>query len=298
MAVENNQFARVKQVAVIGTGLLGGSIGLGLKAAGFNGKVIGIGRTPATLERAKAHGCVDEVSTSINAVAGCQLVVLASPVATFEDWFAKLLPECKAGFVITDVGSTKDEVCGAAARKLGGHVKQFVGSHPMAGSEHTGPEHAYAELFRGKPCILTPLGESGGDAVALVSQFWAKLGMRVVTMKPRDHDWTVARISHLPHAAATALVLLAARDGGMEVASTGFRDTTRVASGDATIWRDIFMSNRPAVVATINAYIEELSALRDVIDKGDDKKLFETLTAARDARDAWLAKTGIAGAKA
>lgn len=294
MEDRDSQFnQQVRQVAIIGTGLLGGSIGLGLKAAGFKGRILGLGRRMETLERAQQRGCVDEISTSlVPGLRQSQLVILASPVATFEEWFTRLVPECHPKIVITDVGSTKSDVCAAAGRRLMGYAKRFVGAHPMAGSERHGPEHATADLFQGKPCVLTPLGDTDPDAMTIVEVLWSKLGMRLVRMLPRDHDWSAARISHLPHALAVALVRYVGGSGGMEIASTGFRDTTRVASGDPRVWLDIFSTNRAAVVEAIDQYTQELVNLRNLLEKGDDKRLLETLAQAQGTRDAWLKGLG------
>jgi prephenate dehydrogenase len=274
---------------------LGGSIGLGLRQAGFTGKIVGLGRRAESLALAKSLGCVDEIATDIaTALRESQLVVLCSPVATFDGWFSRIAPECHPGMVITDVGSTKAEVCRQAAMHLGPCARRFVGSHPMAGGELGGAGHATADLFRGKPCILTPSGDADPAALAVVEALWMKLGMHLTKMTPHDHDWAVARISHLPHVVAAALMRLASGAGGLEIASSGFRDTTRVASGDPEIWRDIFATNRAAILEALDAYRRELGTFRDIIALGDGQKLMAALTDAQRARDAWL-KTQSAG---
>jgi prephenate dehydrogenase len=283
---------RVSQVAIVGTGLLGGSIGLALKASGFRGKIVGIGRKPEKLRRAVELGCIDEGATSgVPAVRQSQLVILATPVSSFDDWFSLLVAECHPGIVITDVGSTKGVICRAADRKLVLYKNRFVGSHPMAGSERKGPENAKADLFRGRPCIITPQEHTAPDAVDVVEGLWAQLGMRTIRMTPEEHDAAVARISHLPHAVAGVLVMVAERLGGLEVASTGFRDTTRVASGDSQIWLDIFSSNREAVMAAIDAFSEELAGFREALEQGNDVRLLQLLNAAKQSRDAWLRRS-------
>jgi prephenate dehydrogenase len=161
----------------------------------------------------------------------------------------------------------------------------------MAGSERKGPENAKADLFRGRPCIITPQQHTAPDAVDVVEGLWAQLGMRTIRMTPEEHDAAVARISHLPHAVAGMLVMVAERLGGLEVASTGFRDTTRVASGDSQIWLDIFSSNREAVMAAIDAFNDELAGFRAALEQGNDVRLLQLLNAAKQSRDAWLRRS-------
>ncbi|MCC7191937.1 MAG: prephenate dehydrogenase/arogenate dehydrogenase family protein [Phycisphaeraceae bacterium] len=297
MDQREEQFGSIRQVAIIGVGLLGGSIGLGLKQAGFSGTILGLGRRIETLEKARQRGCVDDITADINrAVSDSQLIILCSPVATFGDWMDKIAAAIHPNLVITDVGSTKQVVCREAALRLARHASRFVGSHPMAGGERGGPEHATANLFQHRPCVITPVADTNPDALETVRQLWSRLGMRLITMSPADHDWTVARISHLPHAAAVALVAIASRQGGMQAASTGFGDTTRVASGDPEIWRDIFATNREAIVKAIDAYQLELGRLRDWIATGNDRDLLTALVEAKHARDQWLKTHGSAQA--
>jgi prephenate dehydrogenase len=161
----------------------------------------------------------------------------------------------------------------------------------MAGSERKGPENAKADLFRGRPCIITPQAHTAADAVEVVEGLWTQLGMRTIRMTPDEHDAAVARISHLPHAVAGMLVMVAERFGGLEVASSGFRDTTRVASGDPAIWLDIFSSNRQAVMAAIDALGEELAGFREALAQGNDVRLLQLLNAAKQSRDAWLRRS-------
>lgn len=292
MASRDTPLPDVAQIAIVGTGLIGGSIGLGLKAAGYEGRIVGIGRKAAKLRRAKELGCIDQGATSaIPTLRKSQLVILATPISSFEDWFSLLVAECHHRMVITDVGSTKQQICDAADKKLGMYRHRFVGSHPMAGSERKGPENAKADLFRGRPCILTPVKDTSVESLKTVEQLWTTLGMRIVKMTPREHDEAVARISHLPHAVAGTLVMLAERLGGTEVASTGFRDTTRVASGDPHLWLDIFTSNREAVVAAIDEFSAELAVFRNALAKKKDVRVLQLLNAAKQGRDAWLRRS-------
>lgn len=286
--------AQVDQVTVIGTGLLGASIGLCLRESGYTGRIVGVGRRQETLDIAKQLGAIDQGSLSIHEAEsldrkGANLVVLATPLGSFVGHFAELAT-CKptGETVITDVGSTKTVVCQHAMQHL--HAPQrFVGSHPMAGSEAHGPTHARADLFRGGLCIVTPSGTNSDDAaIAIVVDFWQTLGMRIADKSPEEHDRLVAMISHLPHALASLMVDLADERKALSVAATGFRDTTRVASGDPQVWTDIFTTNREAVLEAIDLLGGKLADLRNVIAEGDVEQVFDWLGRAKDARDRWV----------
>ncbi len=285
-------------VIIVGVGLLGGSIGLGLRAAGYAGRRIGIARTQATLDTARQRGCVDETATDLADVLrrmderAAPLVVLATPLGRFADLLATLAADSHGNLVVTDVGSTKARVC-QDARRLLPRPGWFVGSHPMAGSEKQGPAHAAADLFRGRPCILTPADDAQPRAMEVVTWLWRTLGMRLLTMEPAEHDRQVAAISHLPHAAAVALVQLAVETGALEVASTGFRDTTRIAAGDVQVWADIFECNREAVADALGRYGELLDHLRAVVAHGSREDLVSLLGDVRTARSDWARQAGL-----
>ena len=277
-----------ERITIIGTGLLGGSIGLGLRAAGFDGRIIGVGRRDSTINHAIELNCIDEGTTCIaDGVANSDMILLATPIGVFESLLGELAECDLKNATITDVGSTKAQVCETAARLLDGKAP-FVGSHPMAGSEQHGPEHAQADLFRDATCIVTPTDDTNTDALSRVESLWASLGMRVLSMTPTEHDQVAARVSHLPHAVAVLLMQLADRLGGLDIAATGLRDTTRVASGDARVWLDIFSSNRTAVVNSIDNFTEELAELRRLLTDNDDTKLSQLLTHAKTVRDGWV----------
>lgn len=316
MPHDGNAWRRVTRVTVIGAGLLGGSIGLGLRAAGFRGEIVGVGRRQASLDEAEKRGCIDRgvmevgeafattgagksnrpasgkgsaATSNDETDARVHLVILATPLGTFESLFAQLAPLVDQRVVVTDVGSTKQQVCDWAKAKLGDRARRFVGAHPMAGSELHGPAHAQAELFRDRLCILTPAGTgSDDDALAVVRGLWETLGMTITEKTPGDHDQLVAAISHLPHAVAVLLVQLADRAKAISVGSTGFRDTTRVASGDPRVWTDIFTTNREAVLASLDEFADALAAFRAVVDEGDAERMHKLLEEAKAARDTWL----------
>ncbi len=290
----------VKQVTVIGTGLLGASLALALRAQGFTGRIVGVGRRHEVLDQARGLGCFDGLTISTaEALAGARelpgggkhLAVLAAPLGHFGEIFAKLAPHDDPCLVVTDVGSTKSSVC-RQANELLPDPARFVGSHPMAGSEQQGPMAADAGLFRGKPCVLTPQGHTDPDALDLVSAMWERVGMRMVVMDPQQHDRNVALISHLPHAVAALLVKVAMVDGdtAIQVASTGFADTTRIAAGDPDIWLDIFQTNREAVIESVKLLERELERFRKVLARSDHGALLRLLTGAKEVRDDWEAR--------
>ena len=279
---------QVRQIAIVGTGLIGASLGLALRGINYPGRIIGVGRRQSTVDRALALGCMDDGSTELGkTVVESQLVVLATPFQTTTGLLEHLAPCDHPDLVITDVGSTKQHICSAAERTLP-EPGRFVGSHPMAGSEKQGPEHAQARLFDAKPCVITPLEHSTEEALTRVRALWTMLGMHLIEMSPVEHDRKTACISHLPHALACQLVALAAKKQALGVASTGFRDITRVASGDPELWQQIFTSNRQEVVAALDAFLEELKAFRAKLASNDDERLLEQLRFSKQERDEWI----------
>lgn len=290
MSATHTPWNQVRRVAIIGTGLLGGSIGLAVKAAGFYGRVLGIGRTPETLEIARKRGCVDAVSRDIaDAVDRDTLIVIATPVRTILSVLDRIAAAGAKGAIITDAGSTKTVICDHAARVLAEPGK-FIGAHPMAGGEMQGPAHAKADLFNGRPCIVTPANDAEPGALVLVESFWRSLGMKMTRATAPEHDRMVANVSHLPHALASALVSFASRGGDMSIASTGFRDVSRLASSDPQLWTEIFGTNRRNVCESIDAFIAELKRYKALIgDEKQDTALRDALAASRSVRDRWLA---------
>jgi len=274
-------------IAIIGPGLLGGSLGLALKTHGFKGRVIGVARKQATLETARDRGCIDEAVTDLTAaVTEADLVVLATPVQSACRLLQRMADAVNPAAVITDVGSTKQSICDTAARKLA-NGSRFVGSHPMAGAETSGPAAARADLYRGKPVIITPTDGTDAEAAAAVKSLWQTLGMRVHRMTPAEHDRAVAAISHLPHIVSAMLMLNAKRSGSLDVASTGLADMTRLAGGDVEMWTEILADNRQAILDQLKTWQEATTAFGDLLAGGDVEKLAAWLVAARDARQNW-----------
>jgi len=282
--------SKLDGIAIVGVGLLGGSIGLALQARGFRGTRIGIGRRTSSLDRALACEAVDEVTLDPAAgVAKAQLVVLCPPIGKFELLLQQIAPGLKPGTYVTDVASTKAEVVRLARKILPRSVK-FVGSHPMAGSEKIGVEFARADLFEDALCMVTPTPATAAATVCDVRQFWEILGCRTLILSPQRHDKLLARVSHMPHAVATALVRLAMGDQAIELAGPGFADTTRIASGDPGLWTDVFRTNSKAMVQAVDKLIAELLRFRKQLESGNDKAVQDWLTSSKDARDQWIAK--------
>lgn len=283
----------VKQLAIIGTGLLGASVGLGLKQAGVCCRIVGIGRSQATLDRAAAVGSIDAGSTDLaQTIRDSQLVIIAVPLSGFESVFRELAPCQHDELVITDVGSTKVSVQAAADRWLA-NPAMFVGSHPMAGSEQQGPDAADGNLFQGKPCILTPLPTTDPRALRTAEALWTTLGMSLLQMTPEQHDQQVAVTSHLPHAAAVLLIQTAAALGGWDVASTGFRDTTRLAASNPPMRADIMLANREALTKALGEYRDQLDQLTALLEAGDAAAIVKLLEAAKATRADWLTQANL-----
>jgi len=272
---------------IIGTGLLGGSLGLAMKAAGYQGRVLGLNRRDETSRAALAVGAIDDAVEGYKQAVEADLVVVGVPLSAFAGVFEQLARNLKPTAVITDLGSTKMSVQQAAEAKLSNPAR-FVGSHPMAGSEKQGPEAAYAELFDGKPCIVAPSEKSGVDAIAAVESLWQTLKMNVIRMTPNAHDQHVAATSHLPHAVAVMLVNVVAELTGYETASTGFRDTTRLAASNPSMRLDIMLANREALSETIDAAVGRLNTLKKLLDESDGDAIHAMLQDAQKKRANWL----------
>jgi prephenate dehydrogenase len=286
---------RIATLVVIGVGLIGGSYALALKAAGRVGRVVGIGRGRANLDAALELGIVDR-AVALDAhwtreLAGADLVLLATPVAQFPGLFAALAESLPAHAIITDAGSTKQNVIAAARASLRGALPRFVPGHPIAGTEHTGARAAFATLYRDRNVVLTPVAETDRSALATVAGLWSACGARVRELDPAIHDRIFAAVSHLPHLLAFALVdLLAARPDADELfryAASGFRDFTRIAAGSPEMWRDISVENREALLAEVNAFRGQLDRIAAMVDSGNGDALQSVFTRAAAARRAW-----------
>lgn len=268
----------------MGVGLLGGSVGLAVKAADASVKVVGVGRRRSSLNRATQAGAIDEATLdTAKGVAGSDLVVLATPLGAYERHLAAMPGALSPQAVVTDVGSTKTIAVGVAESILG-LGGPFVGSHPMAGGERRGVEFARADLFVKATCIVTPSRHTPPRHIRRIERFWAMLGAVTLRMSPARHDRAVGRVSHLPHVLA-ALIVIGQKDADLNLAGAGFLDTTRIASGDPGMWREILLANRRAVLDAIDAADEHLTHLRDLIELGDGPGIERFLAAAKRRRD-------------
>jgi prephenate dehydrogenase len=276
--------ARFERLAVLGVGLLGGSLAAAARERGLAGRVVGWGRRPAALAEARRRHLVDETASLEEAVRGADFVVLATPVLAMEGVLRAAAPALAPGTLVTDVGSVKAPL----AETLPGVVPpgvDYVGSHPMAGSHLRGAAHARADLFEGAACAITPTSDARPEAVARLEAFWRGVGARVVRRDPAAHDRDVAWTSHLPHALAFAFAraLGDAPGEAAELAGSGFRDFTRIAHSDAELWSEILCANRKALAGPLQRASERLSELLRVLEAGDAEALERWLAAARES---------------
>jgi cyclohexadieny/prephenate dehydrogenase len=279
-----------QRVALIGAGLIGSSLSHAMRRKKLAGWITACARSEATRAAAKRLALADEVfESAAEAVRGADLVVLCTPVGTFASLAEEIAPHLKLGAILTDAGSVKT----AVVRDVRPHVPEgvhFVPGHPIAGTEHSGPESGFAELFDGRWCILTPLPESTEPAVEKLKAFWEACGSQVEIMTPEHHDLVLAVTSHVPHLIAYNIVGTVSdleRVTEKEVikfSASGFRDFTRIAASDPTMWRDIFMNNKEAVLEILGRFTEDLAALQRAIRWGDGDTLFELFTKTRAIR--------------
>ncbi len=278
------------RVALIGIGLIGSSLARVLRRDSPDTVIVACARRAETLEAVRRLGIADETTDDpAAAVAGADLVVLATPLSAYAEIGRRIAPALREGAIVTDVGSVK----GAAIRDLLPLMPfhaHFVPGHPVAGTEHSGPDSGFAELFRDRWCILTPLPQTSPEAVAKVTALWEGAGMRVVTMAADHHDKVLAVTSHLPHLIAYTIVGTAT-DLGHDLQSEvvafsagGFRDFTRIAASDPVMWRDIFLSNREAVLELLQRFSEDLTALQRAIRRGEGDTLEQRFAQTRAIR--------------
>jgi len=282
---------QIGTLAIYGVGLLGGSLGLAVKAQAMARRVVGIGRSPERLAEAVERGAIDEATTRLEEGCGeADWVVLASTVSHIVELLPRVAAACPPAAIVTDVGSTKATIVRQAERCFPREGPFFVGSHPMAGSERSGVAHAAADLFEKACCIVTPTRETSGEAAGKVEEFWKALGARVVRLDPTQHDRVVSAVSHLPHMTAVGLLLVAAQLGeDAELLATlignGFRDSTRVAAGPPEVWRDICLENRRPIADHLERLAEDLLAAAQEIRDGQGERLLERLRRAREFRN-------------
>jgi cyclohexadieny/prephenate dehydrogenase len=277
-------------VAIIGLGLIGSSVARGVKARGLARKVKGYDLSPEVRARAAALGFCDEIADAAgDAVAGAGLILIAVPVGATAQAVAAIAPHLEEGAIVTEVGSVKAAVIRQVVPQLPPGVA-FVPGHPIAGTEHSGPNAGFAELFEGRWCILTPCEVSTEAAVEMVANLWRALGSQVETMAPEHHDIVLAITSHIPHLIAFNIVGTAAdveevtQSEVIKFSAGGFRDFTRIASSDPVMWRDVFLNNKEAVLEMLGRFSEDLAALQRMIRWDDGEALLELFTRTRAIR--------------
>ena len=280
------------KIVIFGTGLIGGSFALALKAAGAVEEVVGFGRTPSTLRIAQQLGVIDRAGINpAHEIPDADIVLVATPVAQMPEIFARIAPYLGPNTLVTDGGSTKGDVVAAARAAFRGHIGKFVPAHPIAGAENSGPAAAQPDLYRGKKVVVTPLPENKDERLDRIKRAWAYCGADIYELTPEQHDRVFAAVSHLPHLLSFALVHdLAVREDAelfFTFAASGFRDFTRIAASHPEMWRDICLANRTALLGELDAYRAQLDALREALSAADGERLEEIFGIAREARRDW-----------
>lgn len=283
-----------QQVTLAGVGLLGGSVGLALRKLGLAKRVQGLVRREASIAECRRLGIAHEVTLDpATAVAGSDLIILGTPVLQMRPLAERIAPFVKRGAVVTDVGSVKARLVADLEPLFTRHGAHFIGSHPMAGGEKMGPSAARADLFQGAMCVVTPTARSHARSARRVEALWRALGARTLRLTPANHDRLVARASHLPHLVASTLAAFvldpaAPKDQAL-LCATGFRDTTRVASGSPEMWRDIALENRDNLLEVMDAWQKDFHRLRKLVRQGKADALLEFFQMTKQRRDSWLA---------
>jgi prephenate dehydrogenase len=274
----------INRLAVIGVGLIGGSLARVLREKGEVGEIVGIGRGEANLRKAVELGVIDRYEHDLQkGVADADMVFLATPVCTIPAIVAEIAPALAPGAILTDGGSVKEEIT-LRCEELTPDRAHFIGGHPIAGTENSGVEASFSTLYKGKRCILTPTPRSDRTALERVRQMWEIAGSEVVLMDPRKHDKVLAAVSHLPHMVAYSLVNAVGEYGGcdeniLKYSAGGFRDFTRIASSDPAMWRDIALQNRSAVLEMMDFFAATYAELRSLVERSDAaglEKFFES----------------------
>ncbi|MES2979802.1 MAG: prephenate dehydrogenase/arogenate dehydrogenase family protein [Pseudomonadota bacterium] len=281
-----------EQLGLVGCGLMGGSFALALKRAGLVKRVVGYSKSPSTTERARQMGVIDiEAPSALLAVSGADIVLLAVPVSATESTFKAIRHLVSPDALIMDVGSTKRDVVDAARRVLRDRLGCFVPAHPITGREVSGVEHADADLYVGKQVILTPIERTFTAQLKRAVDVWTGIGCHVRQMSPHSHDAAYAAVSHLPHLIAFALMnAITAQSQGAEflsLAGPGFRDFTRIAASDPTMWRDVLLSNREELLAQSRHFKASLEALEKMIESGQTDELESAIDEASQVRAKW-----------
>lgn len=289
--------SKLNKITVIGVGLIGGSFAKGLKQLGYVEKMVGYGRHESVLQQAVKLGVIDCYETDMAlAVKDADLVLIAVPLGAMTSIMSQLKPHLTSEMILTDVGSSKTSVVDAVKACFGEIPSQFIAGHPIAGKEKSGVEAACVDLFKNHKVILTPTDETSSSAIKLVTDLWRKLGAEVSEMTPEYHDEVLAATSHLPHLLAFGLVDLlndhAELGNVFQYTAGGFRDFTRIASSDATMWRDIALNNSSAISKWLKHYQAEIAHLIELVDNQQGDALYDLFDQAKTARDTHILKKG------
>jgi prephenate dehydrogenase len=276
-------------VAIVGTGLIGGSIGLGLKERGLATTIIGVGYRKVSINKALKINAIDEGTLKVeDAVKQADIIILATSVNLIPEYAKKIIPLMKKSAILTDVGSTKDYIVSQVNNEIkstcDGEKPNFIGAHPLAGSEQRGIESARPDLFEGSVCVLTPTSLNSKKSITRLSNMWKALGAKISILTPSKHDEVLALVSHLPHFVASSLAGVI-DEKHWKFAASGLRDTTRIASGDPELWLSISKQNKKELIEALRCFSEEVECMINDLEKGNDKKLLGRLKKAKTVRD-------------
>lgn len=271
------------KAVIIGTGLIGGSLGLDLKKKHLAGQITGLSRRKKNACLAMRIGAIDHACVSLDAVREADLVILATPIDAIIDIGLKIAKKIKKDCIVIDVGSSKENI----VSKLSGFIPNFIGCHPLAGSEKGGAASLQAGIFNGSICVITPNAKTNNNALNKIKLLWRKLGSRIVILSPKRHDQILAFTSHLPHAAAFSLIKTVP-EKFFSFASGGLKDSTRIAASDADLWSQIFLSNRGNLLDALSSFQIELNALKLALKNNNKRQLTEILALAGEKRERLL----------
>ena len=281
----------INKITIVGVGLIGGSLAKALKEKNLAKTVFGYGRDRSRLEEAKKLNIIDDYSTQIEkAVNHADIIVIATPVGTFRNIFSEVKPLIVDDVIISDVGSTKTNIVDIAKEILGDKSQCFVPAHPIAGKEKSGFEASDGNLYNGKKVIITPIEDNSSESIQVIESMWKNVGAEVDFMSPQSHDDLLGMTSHLPHMLAFSLVnyLVDQNPSASIYAGGGFKDFSRIASGDAVMWRDICLQNKDKIITHLRGYQSTVEELIDAIDQEERDKLELLFATAKKTRDSWI----------
>ena len=281
----------INKITIIGVGLIGGSLAKAIKENNLAKVVFGFGRDLNRLEEAQKANVIDQFSTNLkDAINDSDIVIIATPVGSFQEILSEIKPFLTSKIVISDVGSTKTNIASIVSQTLGDYSNYFIPAHPIAGKEKSGFEASEANLFNNRKVIITPLETSSPDSISLIQKMWEGTGADVDFMSPESHDELLGMTSHLPHMLAFSLVnyLISKNPSASIYAAGGFKDFSRIASGDAVMWRDICIQNKDQIIDHIRGYQKTLNSLVDAIENENSDELDLLFTSAKKTRDSWV----------